>query len=381
MLFLTAAAAIAWVLLGWPLWLYWRARNRPRPFRRDGQPLPCTILICVKNGASYLRQKLDSVLQLDYPPELRKILVASDGSTDETEAIAREYEARGVQLLCLPGGGKSRAITSALPYLEGEILVITDVRQALDRQSLRKLVACFGDPTVGVVSGELLIRDAATLQEVAIGAYWRFETWIRNCMSRVDSMLGATGPYYAIRRRLVRPVPDGTLLDDVYIPLGAFFEGYRLVMEPGALAYDYPTSAQTEFRRKVRTMAGNYQLLRLYPQLLFKNRLLLDYVSYKLGRLLLPIFLILLFAGTFGLPEPWRMLAFAGQAFVYGLALVDLALPDGFPGKKLTSAARVFVVMMIAALCGISVWFVEPTTLWQPTQIPTRPPGEGKAAR
>lgn len=360
-------------MLGWPLWLKWRALNWPRYFKTGGEPRSVSMVICVRNGETHLRRKLESVLSLDYPRELLEILVVSDGSTDGTEAIAAEFSGRGVKLLRAPFGGKPAALSAALKVITGEILLITDVRQVLEQGSVRKLIAAFADPEVGVVSGELLIVEADTKEEANIGSYWRFESWIRRQLSLVDSMLGATGPFYAIRRLLVRTPPPETLLDDVYIPLGAFFAGYRLVVEPEARAYDYPTSLKTEFRRKVRTLAGNYQLLKFYPQLLGpKNRMWMDYVSYKLGRLLMPFLLIALFLSSFWLPPVWRELMVGAQIAGYGLALIDGWLPESMAIKKITTLAHTFGVMMLAAICAMSVWFVPAQRLWIPTQTPAK---------
>ena len=201
-----SAVSLAWVLVGWPLWLKWRAGRRPRPFATGGPPRPVSVVICVRNGEVHLRRKLESVLALDYPRELLDVLVVSDGSTDGTEGIAGEFAAEGVRLLRVPFGGKPAALNAALGVIQSEILLVTDVRQVLERESVRRMVGGFVDPAVGVISGELLIVEADTLQEANIGLYWRFESWIRRQLSLVDSMLGATGPFYAIRRELVRTV-------------------------------------------------------------------------------------------------------------------------------------------------------------------------------
>jgi hypothetical protein len=240
----------------------------------------------------------------------------------------------------------------------------------LERESVRRIIECFGDPTVGVVSGDLVIRKG-TLEETNVGLYWRYERWIRKQLGRVDSMMGATGPFYAIRRALFRPMPKDLLLDDMYVPLGAFFQGYRLVVEEQARAFDYPTGVETEFRRKVRTLAGNYQLLRYFPQLLTpRNRMLLHYLSYKLARLLLPWAVLVLFAATFGLPRPWREAAFVAQALFYGLALTDWFAGPGTLWKRLSSPARTVVSMLAATACAVAIFFVPAQKLWKPTQIP-----------
>ena len=219
--------------------------------------------------------------------------VVSDGSTDDTDAIALSFADRGVSLLRVPHGGKPAALNAAIPAASGEILVLTDVRQELAVDCLQTLVNNFADPAVGVVSGHLIIRRGASRDESEVGLYWRYETWIRDNLSRLDSMFGATGPIYAIRKNLARPLPPDILLDDMALPLFAFFEGWRLIVEPAARAYDVPTGRDVEFTRKVRTLAGNWQLLRYQPKLLTPaNRMLWHYLSYKLGRLLLPFFLM-----------------------------------------------------------------------------------------
>lgn len=371
--FAVSAVFIAWVVAGYPLWLHWRALSRPRPFHRDETVRSVSVVIAVRNGEKFLRRKLESILEQDYPSESIEIIVISDGSTDSTEAIAAEFAPRGVRLLRQPPSGKPAALNRGIPAASGEILVLTDVRQVLAPDCVRKLAACFADPSVGVVSADLRIRKGETAGEASVGLYWRFESAIRRWLSAVDSMLGATGPIYSMRRSLAGPMPPEILLDDVYLPMTAFFRGYRLVQEEQAVAYDYPTALQTEFRRKVRTLGGNYQLLRYLPQLLSpSNRMWADYVSYKLGRLLLPFALIALAASSLFLSAPWRLPAVAVQACVYLLALADFVWPQNVFGKAYTSAARAFVVMMAASLCGLSVLLVPPQRLWRVTDVSIR---------
>jgi len=364
------ALLILYILVGYPLLLKLRPSG-PR-IAKQAQTPTVTALIAVKNGAPWLAAKLDSLLRLDYPSPLLSILVVSDGSTDETDSIAASYAVLHphIQLQRVPSGGKCAALTAAFPKIQSELLFMTDVRQILDPGSLRHLTACMSDPTVGAVSGEMRIRNQETLEESSVSLYWRFETWLRHALSRVDSMLGVTGPFYLIRRSLVIPVPSQILLDDMFLPLHGFFLGYRLIAEPAAVAWDYPTSLQTEFRRKVRTLAGNYQLLRYYPQLLspIKNRLWVDYVSYKIGRLLLPHLLILFFMLSFTLSSPWSLVLVSTQLLAYGLAFADRFIAERSPLKRLSSPAATFATMMCAAFCAQCIFFMPPQKLWSPTR-------------
>lgn len=362
----TACLLIIYILAGYPLLLRWMAQHHPRPVQRQPIEPSVTVIIAVYNGERFLEDKLQSVLALEYRADKLDIIVASDGSTDRTEEIAERFAAQRVSLLRLPRGGKPAALNAAIATARGEILVLTDVRQPLETHSLARLIENFADPAVGVASGELLIRAGETQEEADIGLYRRFENWTRGNLSAIDSTFGATGSYYAMRRTLAVPIPDDILLDDMYLPLAAYFQGYRLVMDSRARAYDLPTSLDTEFQRKMRTLAGNYQILRAYPALLGPgNRMWLHFVSYKFARLLLPWLLIVLAGASFFLPVPWREILLAGQAAFYGLALVDVWISGPRIIKRLSSSAHTFLVMMFATLGGLSVLFIPPRTLWK----------------
>jgi biofilm PGA synthesis N-glycosyltransferase PgaC len=370
-LFLLSVGFCAYTLCGYPLLLGLMARLRARPVRKAAWPATVTVILPVHNGERWMAAKLESILALHYPPELVEILVVSDGSTDATEEIVRRFTDRAkIEFLPVPKRGKAAALNTALERGTGEILFFTDVRQELHKDSLANLVACFADPQVGVVSGELVIRDGTGHEEESVGLYWKYEKWIRKQLSRLDSMPGATGCIYAMRRELASPLPEGTLNDDMYLPLGAFFEGYRVIMDDSALAFDYPTPLAAEFRRKVRTLAGVYQIVGTYPALLGPgNRMWIHFVSHKLARLLMPWAMIVAAVASFGVPAPWRFWAIGVQAFAYGLALADAWLPANFPLKRLTSPLRTFAVLMTASLCALAILFVPARVLWKETRV------------
>jgi cellulose synthase/poly-beta-1,6-N-acetylglucosamine synthase-like glycosyltransferase len=367
LVFVAAALFLLYVLAGYPLLLAVLARGRGchGPVSKNFSKRTVTILLPVGNEERWIRAKLESILALDYPRELVEILVISNGSTDGTAAIAREFAAQGVALISIPERGKALALNAGMRQARGEILFFTDVRQQLDPAALRELVACFGDPSVGVASGELIIRDGASREEAFVGLYWRYEKWIRRRLSHVDSVLGATGCIYAMRRDLAVEMPKDTLLDDVYLPLAAFFRGYRIILDEDAKAFDVPTALNTEFPRKVRTLAGVYQVTRQYPKLLGpSNRMWFHFVSHKLGRQLLPFALLAVLASSFWLPPFWARLALSLQAVFYALALIDFRIPDRWLLKRLSSPIRTFVTLMIAALRSLSYFFVPSNRFW-----------------
>lgn len=369
-LWLLSCALIVYTIVVYPLFLDIESRVWGKPIEKARVQRSVSVIIAVHNGERFIAQKLQSVLSLDYPRELMEILVVSDGSTDRTESIVEQFAPRGVQLLHIPRGGKCAALNAGIPHSRNEILLLTDVRQQIAADSLQAMIECFADPSVGSVSGELLIRKGANSNEAATGLYWKYESWIRRNLGRLDSLFCATGPFYAIRRELAVRIPPDILVDDMYLSLAVFFRGYRLIVEPRARALDYPTSREVEFKRKVRTLAGNYQMLRTYPQLLGpRDRMWFHFISYKLARLVLPWTFIMVFVSSFFLPAPMRWIALGAQFVFYSLAIFDPMVPAGVSMKSLSSAARTFVLLLSAPICALSVIMVPPRSLWRETRI------------
>ncbi len=342
---------VLYVLAAYPALLGLLGQLRERPIAKQFVPRSVSILLAVRNGEKHLPAKLDNLLALDYPPELIEILVLNDGSVDATATIAQEHASHDarIRLLSGPAEGKWSALNRGLSAAKGEILLFTDVRQPFAPSALRELIANFGDPKVGCVSGELFIRDSVSGKENG-GLYWRYEKFFRRQQSRIDSVIGATGAIYAQRRELCRPLPPDTILDDVHFPMQAFFAGYRVVFEPAAQAWDEAAALSHEFTRKVRTLAGNYQLLGAFPALLTpRNRMLFHFLSHKFARLLLPFALIGIAALSL-MQQVWWLVA--AQAAVLLLALR--------PG-----AARSFVVLMLATLQAASYLWRGPKGFWK----------------
>jgi cellulose synthase/poly-beta-1,6-N-acetylglucosamine synthase-like glycosyltransferase len=363
---------VAYIIGLYPLLLSYLARLFPRKPLRGPQTPTVSFVIAAYNGASFLRDKLTSILSLDYPQHHIQTIVVNDGSSDNTSEIARSFGGR-VVLIDSAKVGKAGALNQGMAVATGEILVLTDVRQRLAADSLRFLMENFADPTIGTVSAELQIQAGSSNEEADTGAYWKYERWIRLNLSAIDSIFGASGSYYAIRRELAVPIPPNTLVDDMYLPLNAFFRGYRLIVDRRAKMYDYPTNLSAEFGRKVRTLAGNYQILGYYPHLLsLKNRLLFHFASYKLGRLFLPFALLTCSISSLAAGGTLATVSVCIQLLTYTAAFLDPKIPPGTLLKRITSPLRTFVVMMLATLCAISIWFLPPERLWKPTYVSRR---------
>jgi cellulose synthase/poly-beta-1,6-N-acetylglucosamine synthase-like glycosyltransferase len=370
LVFLASAGFVIYVLIGYPVLLAIYARLFPKSIRKQPFTPRVSVIVPVRNGGRWLEAKIQSLLESNYPADLIDVLIVSDGSTDSTNDLVRQYPDPRVRLLALPPGGKAIAVTRGLENVTGEIVVLTDVRQEFDPEAIRRLAACFADPSVGVVTGELVIREGRNHEEINTGLYWKYEKWIRRNLNRVNAMLGATGAIYAIRRELARPVPADILLDDVFVPFTAMVQGYRIYFEDAAKAYDLPTSLNSEFWRKVRTQAGVYQIIFRFPSLLWPwNRRFIHFLSHKTGRLLLPFALLATLISSFLLPQPWRGIAIGLEVVFYGLAALDPVLPARFPLKRLSAVTRAFVVLVAAALCAVAVFILPAQKLWKETRV------------
>jgi poly-beta-1,6-N-acetyl-D-glucosamine synthase len=329
------------------------ARLRPRPSRPAAIEPTLTVVMAARDEEAHLRTKLDNLLSVDYPREKLQIVVVSDGSTDGTDALVRDYGAP-VELLAMPRGGKPRALNAGLERARGEVVVLTDVRQRLAHDALRSAVSFFADPQVGAVVGELVLEA-----EKGPGVYWAYEKWIRLAEGAVDSVVGGSGCFTAIRRHLFKALPEDILLDDVWLPMQIVLAGYRVLYRPEVKVFDREASVTGEFARKARTLAGNFQLLEKMPELLnpWRNRLFLQFVSHKLLRLSGPFALAGLLGSNVVLvmtgapPWPFYALTLAGQ-----LAGYALAVHGAFAGERagrLSRLSHTFVTLNAAALEGL----------------------------
>jgi cellulose synthase/poly-beta-1,6-N-acetylglucosamine synthase-like glycosyltransferase len=330
--FWSAVALVAWVYAGYPLLVALWAAVRPRGWRRADQAPPVSIVMAARNEADRLPGRLENLLSLDYPADRLEVIVVSDGSTDRTAAVVGEFArfARAtVRSIERPAEGKASALNAGVAAARHDLLVFADARQRFARGALKALVRSFADPAVGVVSGELVLDcEAGQTESTAadgVGAYWRYEKWMRMQETAIGSMLGATGAIYAMRRRAWEPLPAGTILDDVLAPMRAVLAGWRAVFEPAARAFDVTApDTKAEQQRKTRTLAGNWQILALEPRLLlpWANPVWLQYVSHKVGRLLVPFALVAAVASALALASASRiaLAALVAQAVFYALA-------------------------------------------------------------
>lgn len=347
-------AGLAYIYAGYPalIWLLATLYPRTGAKRGAGAKLQCTVVMAAYHEGRALDRKVKSIVESTDLDSILEIVIGLDGpptesdpTSEQLQAIARrkvEETVRNGRMCRVPQvrvivfperRGKAAVLCELVPMAGGDILVMMDARQAVHPAAIGQLMANFADETVGVVSGELVFRNegmppqAGAVQQ-GVGFYWQYEKWIRRCEGRFRSVPGATGALYAIRRRFFKPIPAGTLLDDVAIPMQAVVAGGRCIFEPAAVVYDVVsiTSGQESLRKR-RTIAGVAQLMRLYPEWLipWRNPIWFEYVSHKLSRLVSPILLAGLFFFNLALLDrPMFLLLFMLQVFFYVAALAGI---------------------------------------------------------
>jgi biofilm PGA synthesis N-glycosyltransferase PgaC len=370
LLFWAAASWVAYTYLGYVCWLGLRMLWRSRPVLRGPITPSVSIAMVVRNEEHWLEAKLQNLCTLDYPADKLEILVVSDGSTDKTQDILRPYahDSRVQVVLNQLPQGKASGLNDAVELAQGEIVVFTDVRQKLEPAAVCRLMENFADPEVGCVSGELMLGDPRVGESgKGLSLYWRIEKLVRVLEAASGSVVGATGALYAVRRELLTTVPQGTILDDVYLPMQVVRQGKRVVFDDRARAWDDPNlGTDREFARKVRTLSGNYQLLQLAPWLMGGgNPIRFEFVSHKLMRLAVPLALVVLLATSIGLSGAFYRAALICQLAFYGLSALALGgvLRSGML-SRIADAAGTVVILNGAAMVAFANFVTGKRAAW-----------------
>lgn len=382
--FWVSLLVILYTYLGYPMMIWVLSRLRPRPWHTAPFQPSVSVVMAVHNGMAQLDWKIRHLLSLDYA-NIKEIIVISDGSTDGTAEYLRDLNAPRVRAFIQNDQrGKAAALNLGLARATGEIVLFIDIRPEVAPGAIGRLVENFADRWVGCVSGELILRQEghdATSAAVG-GLYWRYEQWIRKCEARVDSPVGVYGGFYAVRRAAAVPQPEGIILDDMYQPLSIIRLGFRSVFDDRALVYDtWPKKIEGEFNRKVRTLAGNFQLVQMAPWILGpSNRVFFQLFSHKLMRLVVPYALVTLLVTSFALAPGSLGFTLFSLVQISGwlLALVGQKVKIPVLGK-LAAPAGALMVLNAAAVVGFYKFLFTRGPLWKiwKPQIPVVPtPGK-----
>ena len=361
---------MVYTYVGYPILVWVFARVWGRQPTRAAMTPTVSLLIPAYNEELYIEEKIRNSLALDYPRDRLEIIVASDGSTDETNAIVKRFASQGVKLILMwENIGKSAMISRAVPQLGGELVVFSDVSSHLQPNALRLLVQQFADPKVGCVSGRYQLRRAGDLRGEGEGLYWKYEMFIKRQEARLHSILGAHGAFYAIRRALFVPLERTSINDDYLIPMRIVAQGFRAVMEPSAICVERElASVRGEFARRRRIAAGNCQQMMELREMLHPRFgwVAFCFFSHKVLRTLAPLFMVALLFASAWLPQPWNSIMLTGQGIFYASAALGyLCQRRGWPVTWL-SPIMYFCLGNLAMLLGLlNYCFSRKPLVWE----------------
>jgi glycosyltransferase involved in cell wall biosynthesis len=337
--FWAAVFGVVYPYLGYPLVLVaLRAISGwPKVAAGAGTLPSVSLIIPVHNEAVRIARKVANTAALRYPADRLQVLFVSDGSTDATVEMIRRDATAGMTVIELPArGGKAAALNAGLARATNDIVVFSDASIQLEPESLERLVSPFVDPRIGCVSGEDRIAEAS-----GEGLYGRYELFLRRLESDVESIVGASGSFYAQRRSLCKPFAEG-LAPDFLSVLRTVEQGYRAVSELSAVgSMTSVPDPRREFERKVRTLIRGLTTLFAYVHLLNPlryGRFAFLLISHKVLRWTAPLFLVAaLLSALFLARSPFYLAAFAAQVLFYLAALAALihigGIDRSLPGK------------------------------------------------
>jgi len=326
-LFISSILLIVYTYFGYPVSLFLAGFFRNKDVKKASVSPYVTTIITAYNEEEKIQEKLENTLSLEYPRDKLQIIVASDGSTDRTNEIVRDYRKHGVELLeIIERKGKENAQKEAVKQAKGDVIVFTDVATMLNPEGLKQIVSNFADPSIGCVSSEdrLIGKDGKPCGE---GFYVRYEMWLRRLESKVNSLVGLSGSFFAARREVCQDFSD-EMQSDFRTVLSSIKLGLRGISDPHAIGYYQDVADQKhEFDRKIRTVLRGITVF--FRHLEFLNVFKYGFFSYqylchKLLRWLVPVFLFIAFVSNAVLA--WKSLLFfmlfIGQLSFYCLAIL-----------------------------------------------------------
>ncbi len=330
----------------------------------DAFELPkLALIIAAYNEEQILAGKINNSLALDYPPEKIRILIVTDGSTDRSAQIVKDFPSL-IHLHQPVRRGKVAAINRAVTAAgDVDILVFSDANTMLNKEALLRLISHYKNPMVGGVSGEKKVIDLAGSTVRGESFYWRYESGLKKLDASFYTIVGAAGELFSIRRMLYEAVPEDVILDDFYVSLKVCEKGYQVKYEPTAFAMEKPSlTMHDEAERKKRISAGAFQSMIIFAHLmnpLRYGKLSFQYLSRRVFRwVICPLALPLIFLLNVYFyiaeitPEKLYGLIFYTQVIFYILA----ALGWMFAGKK-AGNNKVIHIPYYFLFMNLSVWY------------------------
>lgn len=362
-LFWLSAGALIYTFFGYPLLITILAKVRHKPVHQEPITPSITLFIPAYNEEEIIAEKVENSLSLDYPSEKLNIVVVADGSDDATVTICQQHPE--VTVYFEPERrGKIAAINRAMPFINTEIVVFSDANTMLDKGTLRAMARNFADPDIASVAGEKQVLGGGE------GLYWRYESHLKRCDSRVGNVIGAAGEIFAMRTDLFIPSEADSVVEDFVMSMRLVEAGWRVVYEPEAIAREAPSESLTaDWQRRTRIAAGGFQSIpRLWSMLNpAKGLIAWQYFSHKVLRWLTPFFLILAFIMNLLLWEkPFYQFILFGQIIFYVLAGIGYILSKWGKESGILYAVFFFCFTNLATIAGFGRYITNGQAVtWQ----------------
>jgi len=383
-LFWLAVGVILYVYFGYPFFVILFSRfSSKQNAKKKEVTLPISVIIAAYNEEKMIDDKIKNTLSLDYPRDKIEIIIGSDGSTDRTNEIVKEYVNNSsnstppIKLVANKvNRGKSSIQNQAAKEAKGQIIVFTDANVMLRKESLSELIRHFADKRIGCVIGKVtyLNREETSVSEHE-GFYWRYELFLRKKESEVGNLAMGSGPIMAIRRELFEPL-DPRVGEDFVLPMKTVMKGYRVIYEPGAVSEEtlFQNTPASMLKSKVRVISKDLRGLFLCRTILNPFRYPLyawALISHKLLRWLVSYSVIALFIlNLLLLGYPFYNLTLAVQIAFYTMALIGYILQGGGRFPRALEIPFFFCLVNLAALVGVARFVMGRTSgRWVPARF------------
>lgn len=381
----TGVALVFYTYIGYGMVLYVLVRlkrlvKREKPVLEGGILPNVAFVVCALNEEDWIEQKIVNSLALDYPKHQLHYWWVTDGSSDRTAEIIRNFpyaENTNWSLLHQPERrGKIAAFQRAMEQIQAPVIVSTDANTVLNSAAIQQMVRRFQDPKVGAVAGEkrISLGETANASSAGEGFYWRYESLLKRWDDALYSVVGAAGELFAFRKVAYELVPSDTIIEDFYLTLRIAQKGWKVAYEPDAYAVETASaSVSEELKRKVRIAAGGIQaIVRLAPLLnIFRyGWLSFQYISHRVLRwTLAPLALPVILFSSIGLSMQGKCLyqiLLAAQLLFYAAALAGYALAKRSIKIKALFIPYYFCMMNYAVYAGFKRYISgTQSVLWE----------------
>lgn len=363
----------------YPLFIKFLARKKSFNFNEENFTPKVSILMSLYNEESVIAQKIESILNSEYPTDKIEILIGSDNSSDKTNEIVKEFELKFNNIKFYPYSvrqGKSNIINQLFEKSIGEILILTDANVIFSKNTIKELVKPFVQQDIGLVDTNMINtgirKEGISLQEKS---YISREVNIKHCESLIwGTMMGPFGGCFAIRRELYSPVPKNFLVDDFYICMRVLERNFKAINNLKAEVYeDVSNNLSDEFKRKIRIATGDFQNLNRFKKLLLKpwKGLAFSFLSHKVIRWITPILMIIAYISAFILAfqNKFYLVLFIAYNFMIFLTFADFLLKKLNIHNVFLRFVTHFLSMNLALLIGMfkSIKGVK-SNVWKPTK-------------